>query len=499
MHKNTNALVKAIRFATLAAVAAPASVMAGGFSLNEQSASQMGVANAGAAANPENATTVLFNPAGMSQLSGTNISFGAAVLDIDAEAKSDAAAVNQLGGEVNGSRGGDIADPAVLPNFYLTHEINDSIDVGFGIHAPYGLAADYDNDFVGRYFADKTELTAIAFTPSIAINNGKGLSMGLGLNVMYAEGRLTKFQDYSGIYGRWQEGYGKLEDALPVPPSNLGVPDPSGINGFEQGYADIEGDDVAVNFRIGFLYELSSATQIGLTAQTATRFDLEGDAEVSKIPDTTVVSVPNVGGQVFPTGQQSNKTEKVRVPLEIPESITVGVRHQVADNLTLLAGATYARWSRFEELDINSREGAAGDISAATGRTGDTPITHITEKWNNTWQFNVGSIWQATPEWAFKAGYAYDESPVDQFVTARIPSEDRHWLTLGTQWSDVQSGWTVDVAVGTLIFADDAKVNEFQYLHDAPSTVDPSSGASNYQAEYELSAWSAAIEFSKAF
>ncbi|HBI78526.1 MAG TPA: aromatic hydrocarbon degradation protein, partial [Marinobacter adhaerens] len=59
--------------------------MAGGFSLNEQSASAMGTANAGAAANPENATTVLFNPAGMSQLSGTNISFGAAVLDIDAE------------------------------------------------------------------------------------------------------------------------------------------------------------------------------------------------------------------------------------------------------------------------------------------------------------------------------------------------------------------------------------------------------------------------------
>ena len=44
MHKNTNALVKAIRLATLAAVAAPASVLAGGFSLNEQSASQMGVA-----------------------------------------------------------------------------------------------------------------------------------------------------------------------------------------------------------------------------------------------------------------------------------------------------------------------------------------------------------------------------------------------------------------------------------------------------------------------
>ena len=214
MHKNTNALVKAIRLATLAVIAAPASVLAGGFSLNEQSASQMGVANAGAAANPENATTVLFNPAGMSQLSGTNISFGAAVLDIDAEAKSGAKAVNQLGGEVNGSRGGDIADPAVLPNFYLTHEINDSIDVGFGIHAPYGLAADYENDFVGRYFADKTELTAIAFTPSIAINNGKGLSMGATLNIMYAEGRLSKYQDIRG--GVYQQGVQQALDAQGV-------------------------------------------------------------------------------------------------------------------------------------------------------------------------------------------------------------------------------------------------------------------------------------------
>jgi len=60
-------LVRAIRLTTLAAIAAPATVFAGGFSLNEQSASAMGVANAGAAANPENASTVFFNPAGMSQ------------------------------------------------------------------------------------------------------------------------------------------------------------------------------------------------------------------------------------------------------------------------------------------------------------------------------------------------------------------------------------------------------------------------------------------------
>lgn len=489
MHNRLNILTRAVRLASLAAIVAPATVVAGGFSLNEQSASAMGTANAGAAANPENATTVLFNPAGMSQLSGTNLSFGASVLDIDAEAKNDSvSATNVLGGPVAGGNGGDIADPAVLPNVYLTHEINDSIDVGFGIHAPYGLAADYENDFVGRYFADKTELTAISFSPSVAVNNGQGLSMGVTMNIMYAEGRLSKYQDVrGGIYQTLvgaglsaQQAAAQASAAGDAYEAAYGVP-----------YADVKGDDVAVNFRVGFLYELSDKTQLGLTAQTGTEFELEGDIKLTGYP------VPDANS---PVGlSPTTLSEDVKVPLAIPESATFGIRHQLTDDVTLLAGATYSRWSRFEELDINSAEGDSGAVSMASGRTGDTPITHITEKWKNTWQFNVGGIWQATPAWAFKAGYAWDESPVDQYVTARVPSEDRHWLTLGTQWKDVQSGWTVDAAVGTLIFADDAEVDEYSYLHDAPSTVDPASGASHYEGTYELSAWSASVQVSKAF
>ncbi|MEC7814866.1 MAG: outer membrane protein transport protein [Pseudomonadota bacterium] len=480
MHNKANRLVNAIRFASLAAVAAPATVFAGGFSLNEQSASAMGVANAGSAANPQNASTVLFNPAGMSQLSGTNLSFGAAVLDIDAEAKPGAEARRNLPGPApimaEGSLGGDIADPAVLPSLYLTHELNDEIDVGFGVHAPYGLAADYDDDFVGRFFADETELTAIAFTPSISVSNGRGLSMGVGLNVIYAEGRLTRYQDLAGqVYG---EVLNSTSDPSVANQAARSAPEP---------YADIEGDDMGVTFRVGFLYELNERTQFGLTAQTGTELNLKGDAEISDFP---------VPGQ---PGVTTTLSERVEVPLAIPESATFGVRHQLTDDVTVLAGATYARWSRFDELDINSREGGAGQISSVSG----DPITHVTEKWKNTWQFNLGGIWQATPQWALKAGYAWDESPVDNYVTARIPSSDRHWLTLGAQWKDVQSGWAVDAAVGTLLFADDPSFTERNYQHDNPDQVARlSNGAedpSYYRAEYDLSAWSAAIEISKSF
>ncbi|MGM0767801.1 MAG: OmpP1/FadL family transporter [Pseudomonadota bacterium] len=473
MRNNKSNLYSAIRFATLTAAIAPASALAGGFALNEQSASAMGVANAGAAANPENATTVLFNPAGMSQLSGTNLSFGAAVLDIDAEAKKDARATNQVGVPFQDSSGGDIADPAVLPNLYMTHEVNDSVDVGFGIHAPFGLAADYDDDFTGRFFADETELTAISFSPSISVSNGEGLSMGAGINIIYAEGKLTKFQDNSAASVAVSSQSGPANPEL-----------------YDQGYADIEGDDIGVTFRVGFLYELSERTQFGLTAQTGTELNLEGDAEL-----TNFVNPAN--GVTTPT----TASEQVEVPLAIPESVTFGARHQLTDTVTLLAGATYAKWSRFEELDVVSRE-TGGEVTGAP-QEGEV-LSHVTEKWQNTWQFNLGAIWQATPEWAFKTGYAFDESPVNEdYVTARIPSNDRHWLTLGAQWSDANSGWAVDVAAGTLIFDGNARVNERNYQHENPSQVaelrpgveDPSS----YQGEYELDAWSAGIQVSKSF
>lgn len=475
-------LACAIHLTILTAIAAPATVFAGGFALNEQSASAMGVANAGSAANPENASTVFFNPAGMSQLKGTNISFGAAVLDIGAEAKSgDTSATNVIGGPVQGSTGGDIADLAVLPNFFIAHEINDSIDVGFGIHAPYGLAADYDDDFIGRYFADKTELTAISFSPSIAINNGQGLSMGLGMNILYAEARLSKFQDIRGALAQQTGGNlvqaSQLADAYEA---QFGAP-----------YSDVNGDDIAVTFRVGFLYELSDRTQFGLTAQTGTEIDFEGDVEISNFPAPNAQSPIGLAPVTL--------TEDARVPLAIPESITLGARHQLNGSLTLLAGATYARWGRFQALDVFSTEGEGGQISSALGRTGDNPLTHITEKWQNTWQFNLGGIWQATPAWALKAGYAWDESPVNNFITARVPSSDRHWLTLGTQWNSGQSGWTVDAAVGTLLFTDDPEINEFVYRYDAPDQKDPAAGASNFKSKYELDAWSASLQVSKAF
>ncbi len=451
---------RASSFFSVVLVTAPASLFAGGFALNEQSASAMGVANAGAAANPDNATIVYFNPAGMSHLEGTNLSFGAAVLDITGEFEG--SATRGDGTLVEGGNGGDFVPLAVLPNVYMTHELNDSVDVGFGLHAPYGLKADYDNDFKGRFYADKTELEIISFSPSIAFNDNNGFSAGFGVNVMYATGRLSKFQEFSAL------------------------------GQSEEGYVDVEGDDIGVTFTAGILYSPNDRTDLGLSFRSGIELELDGDATLTNAP---------VFGAAGPTGQTQTLTEKARVPLEIPESLTFGARHQLTDSVTLLAGATWAKWSRFEALDVISRQSNAGTpnqtISFLGERKygGEGTIGHVPENWKDTWSASIGTIWQATQAWAFKAGYAFDESPVNEdFRTARIPSDDRHWLTLGAQYADQPSGWTVDVAAGILLI-DDVDINEVEYTLEG----EPVGGPSNVSGTYELDAWGAALQVSKAF
>src|SRR5438270_13813826 len=87
------------------------------FGLQEQSASGLGNAFAGGAAIAEDASTVYFNPAGMSRLSGLEIAAAAHLICLSAKFEdngSQPAALQPLGGT-----GGDAGDCSPIPNVYL--------------------------------------------------------------------------------------------------------------------------------------------------------------------------------------------------------------------------------------------------------------------------------------------------------------------------------------------------------------------------------------------
>src|SRR5690606_1484409 len=122
------------------------SVYAAGFNLQEQNASGLGVAYAGSGAVAENASTIYYNPAGMTNLPGLNISLGGNYIIPAFKFSNDRSSLPSAFGTSNaqfsgaklGDEGGDAGGGAFVPNAYISWQVTDRLFAGLGIGAPFG-------------------------------------------------------------------------------------------------------------------------------------------------------------------------------------------------------------------------------------------------------------------------------------------------------------------------------------------------------------------------
>jgi len=117
-----------------------------GFQLTEQNGSGLGNAYAGSAAVAENASTIYFNPAGMTQLKAHEISGGLAAVRTSFKFSNNGSDVGALTGTGDGGDGGGWG---FIPNGYLSWALSNHLYVGVGVGAPYGLKTEYDKPWVG--------------------------------------------------------------------------------------------------------------------------------------------------------------------------------------------------------------------------------------------------------------------------------------------------------------------------------------------------------------
>ncbi len=387
-----------IQCAVLAAlVSTGSSVQAAGFALIEQSASGMGNAYAGGSAVAEDASTIFFNPAGMTYIEGTQAAGALHLINPNAEfhdkgsigAQGIPAAVVPKGGE--GPNAGDLA---FVPNFYVMTDITPSIRVGLGINAPFGLKTEYDDEWVGRFQADKSEVKTININPSIAFKVNDQLSLGFGVSVMRAEATLTR-------------------------QVNRVVATESDV--------EIKGDDWGYGFNLGAIYQATADTRIGVAYRSKVEQHLEGKAK-------------------FGTALAAGNTD-VKADVTLPENFSVSAFSRLNDKWDLMGDVTWTRWSQFEELKIVRDNG--------------TTLALTPENWENTMRYSVGVNYHYSDTVKLRAGLAYDEEAIkDEFRTARIPGNDRKWLSLGVGWQ-VAPASKIDVGYSHL-FISDAKIDDDQ-------------------------------------
>jgi long-chain fatty acid transport protein len=94
-------------------------------------------------------------------------------------------------------------------------------------------------------------------------------------------------------------------------------------------------------------------------------------------------------------------------------------------------------------------------------RTGGATLQLTPENWDDTWRFSLGASYHVNEQWKLRGGVAFDQTPVpDQFRTARIPDQDRTWLSIGAQWKPTPA-LAIDVGYAHL-FVKDATINDNQ-------------------------------------
>jgi long-chain fatty acid transport protein len=418
------------------AVVVPAVCQASGFALLEQSASRLGTAFAGTAAAADDATTIYFNPAGLSHLGRGEAIIVASGVGINSEFRSSGSqpALGQpLGGE-----GGDAGDWHLIPSAYLSWPVNDEFAIGIGFNAPFGLVTDYDAGWMGRFQALRSEIETMNFNPSISWRANERFSLGLGVSFQRLDAELTNSVNYSAAIAQGVQQLVQLGE-LPA----AAAPAVIAANAGQEGRARVRGHDSAWGFNLGLLFDVTPTTRIGLAYRSAVDYDVEGTINFAAPSPTHPVGQGVVAAVSAPGGALSNGP--VSVDIELPASALLSLRQEVGDRFVLLADIGWTEWSSVQELRIVRDTGVTASV---------TP-----EEWDDAWRFALGGAYELSDRWTLRAGVAFDDSAVpDSTRTPRLPDTERYWLAVGASWRPSDS-LTVDFGYAHL-FSDDVPLDQ---------------------------------------
>ncbi|CCG09442.1 OmpP1/FadL family transporter [Pararhodospirillum photometricum] len=388
-----------VALGVLVAVGISSQAQAAGFQLREQSSEGLGNAFAGSTAKAYNLSTIYYNPAGMTRLSG-NQTAGSATW-IAPVSKFSGSNTFANGRQTVGSQGDDAIEDAAVGATYLFWDAKPDLKFGLALTSPYGLRSNYEKDWVGRYHALESSITNINLSPSIAYRINDQLSIGGAIQLAYVDVTLSQALNLSSL-------------------------------GFADGRTKVNGHDFGVGFDIGALYEFTPQTRVGVNWRSEMNYTLKGNAEY-RVPAALAAAMATL------------RDTDAQADLTTPDTVSLGVYHEITPQWAVMSDIAWTNWSDFDDIRIKYTDGRPQSITE--------------ENWRDTWFFSVGTTYHLNQTHAFNFGVAYDQGAVyDKYRTARIPDSNRYWVSAGYTY-DFGNGDNINLGY-THIFADAAKINE---------------------------------------
>lgn len=412
---------------------------AAGFQLMEQNASGLGNAYAGSAAVAADASTIYFNPAGLTYLPGMQVVAAVNAIDVDSRF-SNRNSTNPALITGQGGNGGQVGSLAFVPSLYFSMPLNPQWSAGLGINAPFGLKTEYDSNWRGRFHAVTSDVKTININPTLAFKLNDRVSLGAGVSWQRIDARLTSMANAGGAVCGNAAFLGAGGGAACV--GGL-------LNNYESS-VELKGDDTAWGYNLGAMFQVSDATRLGLSYRSAIKYTLTGRATFQNPTVTTAGGLNGLANAVIAGGLYNGG---IKLDVKLPDTWIFSGEHKLNDRWELLGDVSWTGWAKISKLDAVRTDGAL------TGTT----LSHTQENWRNTWRVALGANYQCSDALKLRMGTAYDQSPVDKdnYRTPRLPDNNRWWLSFGAQYKLSKTG-VIDVGYSHLFVGDSTISNNGQ-------------------------------------
>jgi long-chain fatty acid transport protein len=345
-----------------------------GFQLNLQGLRQLAMGGTGTAW-PWDASTIFYNPGGISRLDGIQVC--ASGLFIMPRTEYAAAGTSSYTAYTQ--------PQTFYPfNLYVGGPVKkgSKIGVGIGVYTPFGSGIKWDNDWAGRYMAQSIYLESIFVQPTVSYRFNDFISVGAGF--VYAFGNLD------------------FKEALPVQNENS-----------QDGEADLSGNAHGAGFNVGVQIKATNNLQFGITYRSQVNMKLNSG--------TANFTVPASLEGYFPNTSFSSS-------LPLPQVASIGVGYRPISKLTLQFDMNYVGWSSYDSLDFNFSE-----------HTADLQNIHAPRHYQNTLAFRLGAAYEINKQFTVMAGTAYDPTPVaDGFVSPELPDANHYNLNCGLTYTPIK-------------------------------------------------------------
>lgn len=439
----------ALAASVLAPLASP--TQAAGYRFGTQSAAAEGTANANGA-EAADASTLFANPAGMTRLSGWNVSGVLDYVDPKARFTDQGSSISLPGTGLQPRATATVGDSfsfakaAIVPHAYATYRASDTVAYGVALFVPWGTKLEYRPGWGGRYNLQNIELKSFSLNPNVAWKVTPELSLAAGLNLQYMEGKLLRAVPYASAYAKGLLGAAQQAAAAGAPGLALQLQQQASQvfgNAAYDGSVAIKGKDWSPGLNLAALWEPAEGTRIGLAYRGSVNHKLKGSADWTQPANLPAEVLAAITGKPYNGASALDHNDSdASVSVRTPESLSVQGFQQLTPTVAVMADFTWTRDSRLQQLRIDFANSTADSI---------TP-----EHWKDSTKVSIGAQWRALPSLLLRTGYSRDMSPVPSRTRSpALPDAHRTWLALGANWAFSESS-SVDFSYGHVKLKDAA-------------------------------------------